>query len=587
MTMRRNRPFRLFLASLLCLAGWTVAARGGEVLYNGIVLPEQWPPLLGDHPGVPPLVTWKNFGRVPVPPYLERRPSTIDISVGRQLFVDDFLIAHTSLRRTWHRPVKHPGNPVLRPEKAWEMGKGLTPMAAPFSDGCFYDPQSKRFLLWYSAGWYDSTALATSRDGFTWERPALPVFPGTNLVALKGKPDWRRDTVSVWLDHDATRPDERFKASMFCRTGEVGSKLINHTPGLLLLASPDGIDWTIRGQTRHSKDNTTMFYNPFRRVWVFSHRIHLQHPDGSYERARAYWETKDFFAAAGEAFFQQPPVFWSSSDAEDGLPAAAASVTAAAADAIELGNSTKPQVYKIDATPYESLMLGLFEILTGPSNEVGAREGIPKTTDLQVAFSRDGFHWTRHRETFIGGTGKPESWDRGYISSTGGGCLVVGDELLFPYGAFRGDPANTTTGYYTWSGLYANGATGIARLRRDGFSSMQGPGELTTHPVRFGGRRLFVNVKGALRVEVLGRDSVVIAPFTKENCAIVRTDSTRVEVKWKGARDLSVLAGKPLRFRFHVENGDLYSFWVSRDGSGRSDGYVAAGGPEFRGPRDE
>jgi hypothetical protein len=42
---------------------------------------------------------------------------------------------------------------------------------------------------------------------------------------------------------------------------------------------------------------------------------------------------------------------------------------------------------------------------------------------------------------------------------------------------------------------------------------------------------------------------------------------------------LASLAGKPVRFRFHLTNGRLYAFWVSRDESGRSDGYLAAGGP--------
>jgi hypothetical protein len=39
--------------------------------------------------------------------------------------------------------------------------------------------------------------------------------------------------------------------------------------------------------------------------------------------------------------------------------------------------------------------------------------------------------------------------------------------------------------------------------------------------------------------------------------------------------------------RFSVRNGSLYSFWVSRDGLGRSGGYVAAGGPAFPGFKDE
>lgn len=258
---------------------------------------------------------------------------------------------------------------------------------------------------------------------------------------------------------------------------------------------------------------------------------------------------------------------------------------------IELGNSHLPHVYKIDAAPYESLMIGLFEILTGPPNQVVAAEGRPKETDLQVAFSRDGFHWSRHRETFIGGTRKPGSWERGYISSCGGCCLVVGDELWFYYGAFEGDPSNTRE-YYVWGGLYANGATGLAKLRRDGFASMNaddGGGALTTRPVKFCGKHLFANLaatEGELRVELLDRNNNTIAPFTPDNCLPVTGDSASMRVAWKGVDDLSQLAGQPVRFRFQLKNGSLYAFWSSQDENGASNGYVAGGGPGFAGQTD-
>src|SRR5581483_9124798 len=91
---------RAFLATCLggaCELYGAAACRlrprpSGEVLYNGIILPAEWPP------------------RRPVtmdpetPPYLGDPPSVIPIDVGRQLFVDDFLIADTTLTRVWHRP---------------------------------------------------------------------------------------------------------------------------------------------------------------------------------------------------------------------------------------------------------------------------------------------------------------------------------------------------------------------------------------------------------------------------------------------------------------------------------------------------
>ncbi|MCC7087092.1 MAG: hypothetical protein IT427_18990, partial [Pirellulales bacterium] len=64
---------------------------GGERLYNGIVLPEEWPPRNIDPRDVEPM-------RVP---YLESPPAVIPIDVGRQLFVDDFLIEKTDLARQY------------------------------------------------------------------------------------------------------------------------------------------------------------------------------------------------------------------------------------------------------------------------------------------------------------------------------------------------------------------------------------------------------------------------------------------------------------------------------------------------------
>jgi hypothetical protein len=115
-------------------------------------------------------------------------------------------------------------------------------------------------------------------------------------------------------------------------------------------------------------------------------------------------------------------------------------------------------------------------------------------------------------------------------------------------------------------------------------------GTLTTRPVRFSGKHLFVNVAagtGELRAEILDRDGRVIGSFARANCEPIRVDETKVAVRWRGAADLSTLAGEPVRFRFHLRNGALYAFWVSADARGASDGYVAAGGPGFTGPRDQ
>ena len=161
-------------------------------------------------------------------------------------------------------------------------------------------------------------------------------------------------------------------------------------------------------------------------------------------------------------------------------------------------------------------------------------------------------------------------------------CLVVGDKLYFYF-------SGRAMCSQFWDGS-AN--TGLAVLRRDGFASLDAgatPGVLTTRPVCFQGKRLFVNAavnRGELAVEILDHQGRTLAPFARANCLPLTLDKTLAEVKFQGADDLSSLAGRPVRFRFHLRNGSLYAFWVSPDASGASHGYVAAGGPGFAGAVD-
>src|SRR5262249_15665128 len=63
-------------------------------------------------PPRPPLTTAPPPEPV-TPAYLTAPPAVIPIDVGRQLFVDDFLVSETDLTTTHHRPTYHAKNPVL------------------------------------------------------------------------------------------------------------------------------------------------------------------------------------------------------------------------------------------------------------------------------------------------------------------------------------------------------------------------------------------------------------------------------------------------------------------------------------------
>ena len=86
---------------------------------------------------------------------------------------------------------------------------------------------------------------------------------------------------------------------------------------------------------------------------------------------------------------------------------------------------------------------------------------------------------------------------------------------------------------------------------------------------------------GELRVETLAEDGTVLATSGQ-----VTGDQTLIQVGWKDRADLSALAGQRVRFRFLLTNGSLFAFWLSHNESGRSDGYVAGGGPDYPETRD-
>ena len=531
---------------------WSIEARQRNTLYNGITLGSPWPPArtyADEHPTRAP--------------YLADRPAVVPIDVGRQLFVDDFLIEDTTMSRTFHKAAYHSINPVLVPEHEWEVYDDVSvrtkqlgnPSAMVYSDGVFFDPNDRKFKLWYMAGYGRFTCLATSDEGIKWEKPHLDVRRGTNIVHTHP-----RDSNTVWLDQFENNPAHRFKMAFW------------HDHALVLSVSPDGIHWTDSGRTGRAGDRSTCFYNPFRRVWGFGVRAD-QFSSSISGRYRRYWESADFTAARD--WSGRAPVAWIKADSRDlGRP----------------GLAERPELYNLDCTGYESVMLGLFTIWRGESL---VRE---KINEIEVGFSRDGFHWDRpDRSTFLGVSQTPGAWNYANVQSAGGGCLVVGDHLYFYVSGRQGRPGTAEPGVCT---------TGLAMLRRDGFASMDwlaggssvirgrvtgaAGGVLTTRPVRFTGKHLFVNAdlqQGELRVEVLDRAGVVITPFTAAGCVPATGNGTKMAVRWSGA-DLANLAGREVRFRFTMSKGRLYAFWVSPRPSGESRGYPAAGGPEFSGPMD-
>ena len=195
-----------------------------QLLWNGLCRPAVWPP---QRPGG---IT----KAVASPDYLRpsEKPAAINITVGRQLFVDTFLIdtnlSSNSVELRYHSPEYADANPVLRATEPWEVSArantGYGGFASPFSGGAFYNPELDRYELYYRCG--DVSCVAHSPDASpgSWTKPGLhagrsnPGWRGESSPPPKicaGKPcnvvlDRVYDGATVWLDVDGGNASRRY-----------------------------------------------------------------------------------------------------------------------------------------------------------------------------------------------------------------------------------------------------------------------------------------------------------------------------------------------------------------------------------------
>jgi hypothetical protein len=161
--------------------------------------------------------------------------------------------------------------------------------------------------------------------------------------------------------------------------------------------------------------------------------------------------------------------------------------------------------------------------------------------------------------------GRWGEWDatQHYGPST---VLVVGDAIVLYYtSCANGHEPEGSRSDGEGKNVYRN-AIGRATLRLDGFVSLRaGDREavITTRPLVLQGRELVVNAdcpRGALTVEVLDEDGKPLQGYTRKDADRFTGDAVRHVATWKGGADVSPLAGKTVRLRFYLRDGDLYSF---------------------------
>ena len=625
----------------------------GELLYNGICLEGPWPPAFNTtyfckkcnttYRGSPP-------SEPRYPPYIRNGPPVINVSIGRQLFVDTFLIESmfglqlSSHAATWEEQVlkatepweeqtgtvpyncdydqrfpmdngwSNSNNTPTWFECGWPQGPRAVGYAGTFQGAVAYDEQRKLFRMWYSCGMPAENANdpqqglchAESHDGRGWVKRLVGTGnnTGTNKVYTEAF-----DSAIVWQDYTEPIGSPR-RWVMASVPKDLG---FGH---FRLRQSVDGLNWTVAvNSSGPIQDASSIFFNPFRKKWVYSIKQGFTSLAGTLQyRARAYKEADDLMTGATSWTHMYRGVNgtnpWTSADL---------------ADPPWPYNSSMPaQLYNLNCNAYESVMICLFAIFRGFVNDAGTTDGTRTSgehNEVYLGFSRDGFHfWRQYDGTAVEGGVRPRlpfmpqtwpqhSWRYSDIQGSGGGFLVVNDTLNFFSSGAAGAPYDFILG--------GNTSTGVATLRRDGFTSVESmmdgsPGLLTTRPLIFDSAQthLFVNVViqpgGFLQVAVLDVETQMPLPdFPLNGSSIAGLppnsaievsdkpnsppfDNTSATVAWPttSTPTLASVAGRPVRLQFRMNLASLYSFWVATSACGASGGYLGNGGPRSTDGRD-
>ena len=196
--------------------------------------------------------------------------------------------------------------------------------------------------------------------------------------------------------------------------------------------------------------------------------------------------------------------------------------------------------------------------------------------EVQLAVSRDSFHWTRYRTPYVS-RGNYDGPDLRIVCMTQG-IIRRGDKLL-QY--FIGLPRSHGWAAFllgTWGKFLDvphrlkaweesdQGGIYLAVQRVDGFVYL-GAGEevatVVTKPFSFAGRHLYVNVssvEGFLKVALAGEDGTPFPGKGLADCDVIRVDSIRHKVTWQGNASVEKYLGKPVRLILQLKLGRLYSF---------------------------
>lgn len=565
------------------------AIAGGEVLYNGIQLPVQWPPLdIELYEGAQEVGNL--ISREPLPvPYITSPPGSRIVRTaagvgGRQLWaVDDWLVKYRgpNVSRVWGTLTRVGTvlevDPSGRAHEEFDPGEFAT---MPFDGGINYDASAGLFKAHYWAG-PEFTGYAESATGApgSYTFPNLGVFGSTNVCKRWNDLATGHDSDTVWLDLDEADPNKRWKmAATRFDPGVSWHQDIHY--------SADGKTWGAKvAQTGQIIDRTTVHRNPFRGKWVWSIRQMLG--PQSNPRHRVYWEQNSFdtgFWTHGlnYTYPQVPtqPAIWARMTSAD---PSRHDVTNPALD-VDAGGTpgvaSPTEMYSLSACAYESLMVFAIAKYDGGPVYLGR----PKFNEIQLATSRDGFHYVvaKDRLPWIPMSTTPQDALWGNVQPISPVIMVDEDECVMHVSGRTGVPGQNLNSGQCQAVQF--------RFRRDGLAGWRFADgvedEVRTERVRwYSGTKLYANwepsgidgspqLRAEIRNEVTG---AVYSGFARANSGVLSGDTTWSEITFTGG-SLAPLQGEPIELRFYGRGGTCWS-WGITDNAGAAGGYIHQGRP--------
>ena len=250
------------------------------------------------------------------------KPARLDRT--RQIFVHDAVLDETTgVRRRLHAMSKHPANPLVRPDRAWE-GSGVH-----LYGSVWREPDDGQLRMWYRAGSHEPgdplnrtlVCLATSNDGIHWTKPSLRLHDYWGQVEnnICCRPHYRDenclgrfDSVSLLQDPQEPDPLRRYKMMTFQYAVPRKWRADDALPsGCYVAFSPDGLHWQEHGDCVLPfmdcvGDTVTVMQDTRRKRYIAFVKI-LTHKYGVYPRRREgsgggyeLWNGKQWIVPTGE-----------------------------------------------------------------------------------------------------------------------------------------------------------------------------------------------------------------------------------------------------------------------------------------------